>query len=301
MADIGYIETLLTAIKDPNERLNVRRAFENILERINELEAQVAEDIADAIDAIPEPDPGVTLPIAHGDIADADGLSVFGRAANTTGEMAPIVAASDHQVFRRSGSALAFGAVDLSQAAAITGDLPFANLTQGSALSVLGVTGNATADHASIAAATDFHVLRRSGTAVAFGSLGDWTTPGFSAGDFTGSGSLTVTVDSGDVDCYQYKRLDNNTILLQVQLENFTTGGTPATEVRVAIPGGLTATKLSSVIGFARNNGGTAAACAIQTQVGVAYVRCFRNLTLSDTWANGTNNNDLYFQIVISL
>lgn len=53
----------------------------------------------------------------------------------------------------------------------VTGDLPFANLTQGSALSVLGVTGNATADVASIAAGTDNHVLRRSGTAVAFGAV----------------------------------------------------------------------------------------------------------------------------------
>jgi hypothetical protein len=53
----------------------------------------------------------------------------------------------------------------------VTGDLPFSNLAQGSALSVLGVTGNATADLASIAAASDHQVLRRSGTSVAFGAV----------------------------------------------------------------------------------------------------------------------------------
>lgn len=53
----------------------------------------------------------------------------------------------------------------------VTGDLPFSNLTQGSALSVLGVTGNATADVASIAAGTDNQVLRRSGTSLAFGAV----------------------------------------------------------------------------------------------------------------------------------
>ena len=53
----------------------------------------------------------------------------------------------------------------------VTGDLPFSNLAQGSALSVLGVTGNATADVASIAAGTDHQVLRRSGTAMGFGSV----------------------------------------------------------------------------------------------------------------------------------
>jgi len=53
----------------------------------------------------------------------------------------------------------------------VSGDLPFANLAQGSALSVLGVAGNATADVASIAAGTDHQVLRRSGTALGFGAL----------------------------------------------------------------------------------------------------------------------------------
>ena len=59
----------------------------------------------------------------------------------------------------------------VSLSAGVTGDLPFTNLTQGSALSVLGVTGNATADMASIAAGSDFNVLRRSGTSLAFGSI----------------------------------------------------------------------------------------------------------------------------------
>lgn len=53
----------------------------------------------------------------------------------------------------------------------VSGDLLFSNLTQGSALSVLGVTGNATADVASIAAGTNHQVLRRSGTALGFGAV----------------------------------------------------------------------------------------------------------------------------------
>jgi hypothetical protein len=62
-----------------------------------------------------------------------------------------------------------FGAVSLT--ADVTGDLPLSNLAQGAALSVLGVTGNATADNASIAAGSDGQVLRRSGTSVAFGAV----------------------------------------------------------------------------------------------------------------------------------
>lgn len=56
-------------------------------------------------------------------------------------------------------------------ASTITGDLPLSNLTQGSALSVLGVSGNATSDFASISAGTDNQVLRRSGTTLGFGAI----------------------------------------------------------------------------------------------------------------------------------
>ncbi len=59
----------------------------------------------------------------------------------------------------------------VSLSADVTGDLPYANLTQGSALSVLGVAGNATADVASIAAGSDGQVLRRSGTSLGFGTI----------------------------------------------------------------------------------------------------------------------------------
>ena len=63
----------------------------------------------------------------------------------------------------------AWAQVDLTNG--VTGDLPYSSLAQGSALSVLGVTGNATADVASIAAGTDHQVLRRSGTSLAFGAV----------------------------------------------------------------------------------------------------------------------------------
>jgi hypothetical protein len=53
----------------------------------------------------------------------------------------------------------------------VTGDLPLSNLAQGTALSVLGVAGNATADNASIVAASDHQVMRRSGTGVGFGQV----------------------------------------------------------------------------------------------------------------------------------
>lgn len=97
--------------------------------------------------------------------------SVLGRTAASTGYSYPVSATLDGQVLRVGSSLLEFGALNLASANAITGDLPLANLAQGSALSVLGVAGNATADNASIAAGSDNQVLRRSGTAIAFGAV----------------------------------------------------------------------------------------------------------------------------------
>lgn len=54
----------------------------------------------------------------------------------------------------------------------VTGDLPFANIVQGSARSVLGVTGNATADLAPIqGTANQILRINGAGTALAFGSI----------------------------------------------------------------------------------------------------------------------------------
>jgi len=70
----------------------------------------------------------------------------------TTGKLlSQLAAASDHQVLRRSGSAIAYGAVALNQAAAVTGSLPVTNggtggTTQATARTGLGLGTAAVAD-----------------------------------------------------------------------------------------------------------------------------------------------------------
>lgn len=99
--------------------------------------------------------------ITDAKLRDSAALSVIGRSANSSGDPADIAAGSDHQVLRRSGTSLGFGAVNLASSNAVTGDLPFANLAQIGAYSVLGVAGNATADVAEIPAAGQICVLQR--------------------------------------------------------------------------------------------------------------------------------------------
>lgn len=109
------------------------------------------------------------LPFAN--LAQGAALSVLGVTGNSPADLASIAAATDNQVLRRSGTSLSFGAVNLASSDAVTGDLPFANLAQIAGLSVLGVTGNSTADVAGITAGSDANVLRRSGSSIGFGAI----------------------------------------------------------------------------------------------------------------------------------
>lgn len=72
------------------------------------------------------------------------GLSVIGRSANTTGDVADITGAANG-VLRISGTTLAFGAVDLTTAM-VTGDLPFSNIAQIATDRLLGRDTAATGD-----------------------------------------------------------------------------------------------------------------------------------------------------------
>jgi hypothetical protein len=58
-------------------------------------------------------------------------LSVLGVSGNATADHASIAAAADHQVLRRSGTAIGFGAIDLTSSVAVAGILPIANLATG--------------------------------------------------------------------------------------------------------------------------------------------------------------------------
>lgn len=60
-------------------------------------------------------------------IRQSSGLSIIGRSVSTTGNVADITAASDHQVLRRSGTSVGFGSIALNQSAAVTGILGVVN------------------------------------------------------------------------------------------------------------------------------------------------------------------------------
>jgi len=96
------------------------------------------------------------------------GLSVVGRSANSTGNVADITG-TDGQALRVSGTTLGFGT--LATAAYADNSVTDAKLRDSAALSVIGRASNSSGDPADIAAANDGEVLRRSGTSIGFGTL----------------------------------------------------------------------------------------------------------------------------------
>lgn len=72
--------------------------------------------------------------ITNSKIRQSAALSVIGRSANSTGDVADISAGSDFNILRRSGTSIGFGSIDLSQSGAVGSSiLPIANGGTGSA------------------------------------------------------------------------------------------------------------------------------------------------------------------------
>jgi len=120
-----------------------------------------------------------------------------------------------------------------------------------------------------------------------------WTTPTFSAGDFTANGSMTWTVSSADT--YQY------CVIGKVMHLNFivggTVGGTVDTLLKIAIPGGYTCQK-RTIVPIISNNTGSLRASFAQIAASGTTVDCsFNNLEANWTAGDATVYGQVFFEV----
>lgn len=123
-------------------------------------------------------------------------------------------------------------------------------------------------------------------------ALPDWAAVTFSAGNFTGNGSMTWTVASGDVGVNRYVKI-GKTLIWCVQLNTTTVGGTPNTQLRIAAPGGSTFANSGDVCAAAYiSDNGTIRAGRVYPASGSLIAIDF---TAGGNWAAATDTTYVYF------
>lgn len=132
-----------------------------------------------------------------------------------------------------------------------------------------------------------------------FAPASDWVTPTFSAGNFTASGSMTWTVEAGDVIVYRYKMISADTMVLQWFINTTTVGGTPSTGLRIAIPNSKVSSDSHSTT--CRNfDSGTGVIGFVEVANGESYITIFRDAAVSN-WTASTNNTYVRGQLILKV
>lgn len=131
-----------------------------------------------------------------------------------------------------------------------------------------------------------FQVTKAGVTTVGGLGLPEWTAPAFSAGNFSGSGSMTWTLVAGDVDTCAYMLL-GKLMVVSLALKTTSVGGTLDTYLRYAIPGGQTSKRIMVTPCVATDNGAVVSA-KMFVSASAAYV--YIGKSDGTAWSASTDN-----------
>lgn len=143
-----------------------------------------------------------------------------------------------------------------------------------------------------IPALTTSYFADVSGSALTF----PWSTRSYSGGTYTASGSMTWTVDSGDVGTDSYTVV-GSMVTWTLGLNTTTVGGTTGGELRATLPGGFTAAGTSTNGTCAHVDNGTAGSGAWVVTSGNTYVSIYKDLNAA-SWTASTNATSIRCLIV---
>lgn len=122
---------------------------------------------------------------------------------------------------------------------------------------------------------------------------GAWIAVAHAGGNFTASGTMTWTVESGDQQSFRY-RLDGKTLDLTVDMRTSTIGGSVSNELRVALPASLVANGTSYALAVLDQGSGQSIGLAFVTS-GATYVSVRK--TDETNFALSTNGTRVQFTI----
>lgn len=124
-------------------------------------------------------------------------------------------------------------------------------------------------------------------------AVGEWTNVAHNAANFTASGSMTWTVASGDQIAYSYT-LIGKTMILRVEVQDSSVGGTASTNLNVAIPGGFLAAGTSAIV-FDMFDAGVGAIGYARTVASGSVVELYRQDRAN--WSLSTNTTNVAFTL----
>lgn len=125
-----------------------------------------------------------------------------------------------------------------------------------------------------------------------------WATPTFAAGNFTGNNSMTWTVASADVVTLAYTVVGKQ-MTVSFNIQQTTVGGTPSTDLQIAIPLGLTSAKSMHNACFINDNLAGNAVGRVFVTVGGSTV----NIAKIDgaAWSASTDNTYVFGEIIFEI
>lgn len=131
---------------------------------------------------------------------------------------------------------------------------------------------------------------------------GTWITPTFAAGNFTGSGAMTWTVDAGDVFTLSYF-LRGRQVMVNIAVANTSVGGTLDLTLNIANAawGGFTATNLVNVPYIAFNASATGVAGTLRINSPSTAIVFYTTLSADTNWLASTNTTNVYGHVTFEV